>query len=87
VIEMAKINFLNREPNRYQHDKARAIVNMLLAQHTTLSRHQICQAVAMMNSDQWRTICFAAGQPVADIECKALVLMKLRQKAPRLVTR
>ncbi len=84
---MPKINFLNREPSRYQHDKARAIVKMLLAQNTTLSRHQICQVVAVMNSDQWRTVAFAAGQPTADIGCKALVLMKLRQKAPSLVNK
>lgn len=65
-------------PNAYQLRKARRIVAMLTAADHSLTRHQLAQAVALMSFDQWRTVAFAAGMPVADLDAKAAVLALLR---------
>jgi hypothetical protein len=69
-------------PNAYQIRKAKRITEMLLAAEHTLTRHQLARAVAICGFDEWRSISFAAGMPVADIECKAAVLAMLRERAP-----
>jgi hypothetical protein len=68
--------------NAYQLRKAKAIVDLLTCarENSSLTRHQLAKAVSIMSADQWRTVCFTAGVPVADIECKAAVLSILQGK-------
>lgn len=68
--------------NRYQLGKAKQIVAFLLAcqGQSTLSRHQLGQVVALMDASQWRTVCFSAGVPVADIAAKVCVLALIRNR-------
>ena len=58
----------------YQLRKARTIVAYLASLDVSHTRHQLAQCVALMTFDQWRTVAFSAGVPVADIEAKAAVL-------------
>lgn len=65
-------------PNGYQLRKAKTILTFLLSCKTSLTRHQTAQAIALMSFDEWRTLAFSAGVPLADIEAKAAVLAMLR---------
>ena len=71
--------------NTYQVRKARRIVAMLTAADHTLTRHQLARAVALMSFGQWRTVAFAAGVPVADLDAKAAVLALLRDRTAHLI--
>lgn len=75
--------------NAYQLSKAKEIVKLLMRtyENTSLSRHQMAQCVALMSHDEWRTVCFAADQPVADLDAKAAVLALLRNQAPHIIGR
>lgn len=65
-------------PNAYQIRKARVIVAFLLGCQSSLTRHQLARAVAIMDFDQWRTVAFGAGVPVVDLDAKVAVLALLR---------
>jgi len=71
--------------NDYQRRKARVIVNVLTAAQaqSSLSRFELAKAISHMSADQWRTICFSAGVPVADLPAKEAVLEMVRARAPR----
>lgn len=73
--------------NGYQLAKARKIVALLMQtqENSTLNRHQLAKCVALMSFDEWRTVCFTAGQPVADLDAKAAVLALLRGQVPHVV--
>ena len=68
------------KPNAYQVRKAKQIANFLLEcrEQSTLGRLELAKVVAIMDANQWRTVSFAAGVPVADLLCKAAVLALLR---------
>jgi hypothetical protein len=70
------------EVNGYQRAKAVKIADYLTTtrEYTTLTPHQLCRCVALLNMDQWRAVAFAAGCPVADLEAKAEVLRILRER-------
>jgi hypothetical protein len=70
------------EVNGYQRAKAVKIADYLTTtrEYTTLTPHQLCRCVALLNMDQWRAVAFAAGQPLADLDCKAEVLRILRER-------
>lgn len=55
-------------PNGYQNSKAKAIAGVLVlaaaASDTPMS--QLPVLASRMNDDQWRTVSFQAGVPVAD---------------------
>lgn len=74
-------------PNTYQIRKARWIADMLLkAQgNSSLTRHMLARCVAIMSDEEWRSVAFCAGVPVADIECRMAVLAILRGKSLRRV--
>ena len=78
-----------KEANSYQLRKARQIANYLLARRdeSTLTRLELAKVVAIMNADEWRTVVFAAGVPVADLSCKAAVLALLRGRSIHAITR
>jgi hypothetical protein len=65
------------------HHSARRIFEMLLVcqNMSTLSRHELCQVVALMSMDQWRTVALTAGVAVAGLETKVWVLSLLRGRA------
>jgi len=69
--------------NAYQRRKARAIVALLkrCGERSTLTRHQLAQAVSLMSFEQWRTVAFTAGVPLVDLPAKTLVLRALRGRA------
>lgn len=67
--------------NGYQMAKAKKIAANLASLETSLTRHQLARAISVMTFDQWRTVAFGAGVPVADIQCKAVVLAILRGRA------
>ena len=64
----------------YQIRKARVIAAFLLGcqAQSTLTRYQLARCVAILSDEQWRTVAFTAGVPVADIPAKAAVLALLR---------
>ena len=72
--------------NGYQNSKARTIANFLRdsADRTmeATTPHTLARCVALMSHDEWRTVCFQAGVPVADLQAKAAVLGLLRARAP-----
>lgn len=78
-------------PNSYQVRKAAKIANFLRdsADRTmeATSPHTLARCVALMSHDEWRTVAFQAGVPLADLQCKAAVLGLLRAKAPHAVGR
>ena len=69
--------------NAYQLRKAKQIAAFLLEcrDQSTLGRLECAKVVAIMTSDQWRTVTMAAGVPVADLDAKAAVLALLRGRA------
>jgi hypothetical protein len=75
--------------NAYQIRKAKQIANYLLArrEESTLTRLELARVIAIMNHDEWRTVVFAAGVPVADLSCKAAVLALLRGRSIHAITR
>ncbi len=75
--------------NSYQIRKARVIVNLLCSAQaeSSLSRAELVKVVTMMSSEQWRTVCFAAGVAVADLPAKAAVLDTLRCRVPHVIGR
>ncbi len=70
-------------PSDYQIKKAKQILNLLLDcnQVTAMSRNQLARAISIMNADQWRTVAFTAGVPVADLPAKGVVIQLLRERA------
>lgn len=78
-------------PNRYQIAKAKRIIRHLVAcadaTMEATSTFMLARCVAMMSHEEWRTVSFAAGVPVADLDCKAVVLAMLRGRSPRLLGR
>ena len=72
--------------NGYQNSKALTIANFLRdsADRTmeATTPHTLARCVALMTHDEWRSVSFAAGVPVADLQCKAAVLGLLRARAP-----
>ena len=64
--------------SRYQETKAKRIVAFVTSLHVSHTRHQLAQCVALLSFDQWRTLCFTAGEPVADLDAKAATLAMLR---------
>ena len=64
--------------SRYQETKAKRIVAFVTSLHVSHTRHQLAQCVALMNFAEWRTVAFAAGVPVADLDAKAATLAMLR---------
>lgn len=77
--------------NNYQIRKARRICiylqNEAAKMREATSPFMLAKIVALLSNDEWRTVAFAAGVPVADIPCKAVVLAMLRNCAPRLIGR
>lgn len=77
--------------NSYQIAKARRIAaSIQRAADRTMeatSPYVLSKCVALMSDREWQTVCFTAGEPVADIECKAAVLAILRGRSPRLLGR
>ena len=73
----------------YQIDKARKIVDALInaaaktKQQTT--RYELAKLISRLSHDEWRTVSFAAGVPVADLPAKSAVLAILRERAPHVV--
>jgi hypothetical protein len=74
------------EANGYQIRKAKRIVKLLTESQPSLSGHQLARVVAIMPMDDWRTISFAAGEPVAELECKTVVLSLLRGRSSHAVS-
>ena len=74
--------------NPYQIAKAKKIAAFLLEcrDMSTLGRMELAKVVAIMNADEWRTVVFAAGVPVADLSCKAAVLALLRGRSIHAIT-
>lgn len=73
--------------NEYQKAKARKIVALLTSLQAQVNGHELAKCVAIMSHDEWRTVCFTAGVPVADLEAKAAVLAMLRGRVPQVVGR
>jgi hypothetical protein len=68
-------------PNGYQMAKAKKIADYLRdCAGDRMTAHQLSKCVAIMDSDQWRTVSFQAGVPVADLDAKVAVLAILRGK-------
>ena len=70
--------------NSYQIAKARKIADILIAalpQSSLVTRNELARTVARLSNDDWRTISFAAGVPVADIKARQAVLAILRKRS------
>lgn len=66
-------------PNGYQVKKAKAIAGTLVlaAAQSDTQMHDLAKMAAMMTMAQWRTASFSAGVPMAELECKVLVVAML----------
>lgn len=66
-------------PNGYQKAKAKKIAGVLVraAAASTIAMSQLPELAARMTADQWRTVSFQAGVPVADRSAKVLVIALL----------
>jgi hypothetical protein len=62
--------------NSYQSHKARQIAATLIlaAGASDVPMIQLAQLASMFDEDQWRTVSFEAGVPVADTEARVMVV-------------
>jgi hypothetical protein len=80
TIDRYGLRLQTRIVSEYQIRKAKVITRILLGcqAQSTLTRHQLARCVAIMPNEDWQTVAFQAGVPVADIPAKAAVLAMLR---------
>ena len=65
--------------NSYQRRKARNIAAVLLlaAAQSDTPFSSLPELISRMDDAQWRTISLQAGVPVADVQCRTLVVAQL----------
>lgn len=80
---------MSNNVNAYQMAKARKIAAFLqdCASKTKQETrpYELAKIVTLMSPDEWRTVSFHAGVPMAELECKAVVLAVLRSRVPQVV--